>query len=149
MIEDIIREAMERGDFDNLPGKGRPLHLTRDPLLDPLTAIVHRILLDNGVSHPLIEARRGIAAEAEEIRGDLRSAWQFYQRSHDEEAWSAAMLKFRARVKEINREVRIFNLKTPSPALHGLAIDSDEEISHVTAERNRATHLTSTNHRSR
>ncbi len=71
MIEDIIREAMERGDFDNLPGKGRPLNLTRDPLLDPLTAIVHRILLHNGVSHPLIEARRDIAPG--DRRGPRRS----------------------------------------------------------------------------
>jgi len=148
MIEDIIREAMERGDFDNLPGKGRPLNLTRDPLLDPLTAIVHRILLDNGVSHPLIEARRGIATETEEVRADLTRAWQFYQHSRDEDAWTQALLKFRAGVKEINREVRIFNLKSPSPALHGLAIDTDEEISRITSERNPATHLTSTNHRS-
>jgi DnaJ family protein C protein 28 len=143
MIEDLIREARERGDFDNLPGKGQPLNLTRDPLLDPLTVIVHRILLDNGVSHPLIEARRGIAAETEEVRADLTSAWQFYRRSRDEEAWTVALLKFRARVKEINRDVRIFNLKTPSPALHGLAIDTGEEISRIVSERNPATNLTS------
>lgn len=148
MIEDIIREATERGDFDNLPGKGRALNLTRDPLLDPLTSIVNRILIDNGVSHPLIEARRGIAAEAEDARATLRKAWQFRQHSDDEEAWTEALLKFRTRVKAINREVGIFNLKTPSPALHGLAIDIDEEIRRITSERNPATLLTSTNHRS-
>ena len=27
-VEVIIREAMERGDFDNLPGKGKPLDLS-------------------------------------------------------------------------------------------------------------------------
>ena len=27
-VEEKIREAMERGDFDNLPGKGKPLDLT-------------------------------------------------------------------------------------------------------------------------
>ncbi len=147
MIEDIIREAMERGDFDNLPGKGRPLNLTQDPLLDPLTSIVYRILRDNGVSHPLIEARRAIGSEADEVRADLTRAWQFYGRSRDEEAWTEALLKFRARVKEINRQIRIFNLKTPSPALHGLAIDADAEISRVT-ERNPTGDTTSTNHRS-
>ena len=57
MVEDVIREAMERGEFDNLPGKGRPLNLSDDPLLDPMTSIVNRILRDNGLSHPLIEAR--------------------------------------------------------------------------------------------
>ena len=27
-VEAAIREAMERGDFDNLPGKGKPLDLS-------------------------------------------------------------------------------------------------------------------------
>lgn len=27
-VEQIIREAMERGEFDNLPGKGKPIDLT-------------------------------------------------------------------------------------------------------------------------
>lgn len=28
IVEAIIREAMERGEFDNLPGKGKPIDLT-------------------------------------------------------------------------------------------------------------------------
>lgn len=28
IVEAIIREAQERGDFDNLPGKGKPIDLT-------------------------------------------------------------------------------------------------------------------------
>lgn len=28
LVESIIKEAMERGDFDNLPGKGRPIDLS-------------------------------------------------------------------------------------------------------------------------
>ncbi|HXF86642.1 MAG TPA: DUF1992 domain-containing protein [Anaerolineales bacterium] len=28
IAETIIQEAMERGDFDNLPGKGKPIDLT-------------------------------------------------------------------------------------------------------------------------
>ncbi len=27
-VESIIKEAMERGEFDNLPGKGKPIDLT-------------------------------------------------------------------------------------------------------------------------
>jgi hypothetical protein len=27
-VEKIIKEAMERGEFDNLPGKGKPIDLT-------------------------------------------------------------------------------------------------------------------------
>ena len=28
VVESIIKEAMERGEFDNLPGKGKPIDLT-------------------------------------------------------------------------------------------------------------------------
>jgi hypothetical protein len=28
IVETIIKEAMERGEFDNLPGKGKPIDLT-------------------------------------------------------------------------------------------------------------------------
>ena len=132
MVEDVIREAMERGEFDNLPGKGKPLDLTPDPLLDPLTAIVNRILRDNGASHPLIEARKTIEAEHETARNELVRAWRIHRASKSRDAWEQAVQIFRTRVKEINRQVRIFNLKTPSPALHGLAVDADAEIRRVT-----------------
>ena len=28
IVEAIIKDAMERGEFDNLPGKGKPIDLT-------------------------------------------------------------------------------------------------------------------------
>ena len=28
IVEDLIKEAMERGEFDNLPGKGKPIDLS-------------------------------------------------------------------------------------------------------------------------
>lgn len=136
MVEDIIREAMERGDFDNLPGKGKPLNLVDDPLLDPLMSIVNRILRDNGLSHPLIEARKAMAADAEQCRTDLARARREFEITQSESAWGRAIEDFRVRVKEINRQVRTFNLKSPSPALHGLALDADQEIARVCGRRN-------------
>ena len=131
MVEDVIREAIERGDFDNLPGKGKPLTFVQDPLVDSMTSIVNRILLDNGVSHPLLEARKMIVAEAEQCRASLRRAWSDYLYSGSQDAWGETICKFRARVKDINREVRIFNLKSPSTALHGLIIDAEGEIAKI------------------
>lgn len=124
---------MERGDFDNLPGKGKPLNLAEDPLLDPMTALVNRILRDNGLPHPLIEARKDITAEAQKLRSELARAWLEYQRLKSEEGWQDAVRTFRARVKEFNREVGIFNLKSPSPVFHGLALDPDAEIAQISS----------------
>lgn len=143
-IEELIREAIENGEFDNLPGKGKALNLAQDPLVDPLTAIVTRILKQNGVSHPLIEARRAIESDTADARGTLIQAWRLYQGSRDEDAWGAAIASFRDHVRAINREVRIFNLKMPSPALHGLILDADEEIRRIVNGGNPAKDRTST-----
>jgi len=125
MVEDVIREAIDRGDFDNLPGKGKPLNLAQDPLVDPITAIVSRMFRENELSHPLLEARKTIKADIERCRAELASA------RGDPNRWEQAVQKFRLRVNEINRDVRLFNLKAPSPALHGLTVDPDAEIASI------------------
>ncbi len=51
LTEKNIREAIEKGEFDNLPGKGQPLDLSENPFEDPDLRTVHR-LLRNAVSLP-------------------------------------------------------------------------------------------------
>src|SRR5258708_1927078 len=64
-------------------------------MLDPLTAMVHRILRENGVSHPLIEARKTIKAEQQQICCELARAWRICQQSQSGEAWQEARRTFR------------------------------------------------------
>jgi hypothetical protein len=92
---------------------------------------VNRIVRDNGASHPLIEARKMIMADAEACRTELARAWRTHQGCGNEIAWRQAVENFRARVKKINRDIRVFNLKAPSPALHGLALDAEAEIAKI------------------
>ena len=35
LIDQRIREAMERGEFDDLPGKGEPIDTSENPFEDP------------------------------------------------------------------------------------------------------------------
>jgi hypothetical protein len=56
VAENMIREAMGNGLFDNLPGKGKPLDLGAGPFEDALAPTLRRILRDNGIAHPSIEA---------------------------------------------------------------------------------------------
>ena len=48
IAENRILQAIARGDFDDLPGAGRPLALDEDPLSPPETSIAHRILRNAG-----------------------------------------------------------------------------------------------------
>jgi hypothetical protein len=61
IAERRILHAIERGDFNDLPGTGRPLALDCDPLVPAETRIVHRILKNAGLVPLEVLDRREIA----------------------------------------------------------------------------------------
>jgi hypothetical protein len=72
LAEQRIREALERGEFDNLRGAGKPLDLDDDVDVDvdvpaELRA-AYRILKNSGFVPPEVELRRDIA-NAEQLVG--------------------------------------------------------------------------------
>jgi hypothetical protein len=61
VVEERIQEALRRGDFDDLPGAGRPLDLDDAPLVPPELRVACRILKNAGFVPPEIIERREIA----------------------------------------------------------------------------------------
>ncbi len=59
LTERLIREAQERGDFDDLPGHGRPLHLDDDPREGEM-GIAYHLLRNANVAPPWIEADKDV-----------------------------------------------------------------------------------------
>jgi hypothetical protein len=55
LIEQRIREATERGDFDNLPGAGAALPLDDDQLVPEEVRVAYRILKNAGYVPPEAE----------------------------------------------------------------------------------------------
>ena len=66
LVEERLNEAMERGDFDNLDRKGKPLDLDRNPFAGD-RALAYSLLKNNNFAPPEIE--RG-----KEIESDIRRA---------------------------------------------------------------------------
>jgi hypothetical protein len=62
IAEGRIREAFERGEFDGLPGAGRPLELVQDPLVPEELRVAYRILRNSGFVPPGVELHREIAS---------------------------------------------------------------------------------------
>ncbi|KAA3632181.1 MAG: DUF1992 domain-containing protein [Proteobacteria bacterium] len=60
IAEQRIREAIERGEFDNLPGKGEPVVLDDDTLVPDTLRVAYRILKNAGFVPPEVELRREI-----------------------------------------------------------------------------------------
>src|SRR4051812_26312144 len=66
-IDKQIREAMERGDFDNLKGKGKPLNLARDPNVPEDMELAYNLLKNAGFAPDWIETLNDVRATQEKI----------------------------------------------------------------------------------
>ena len=55
LVERRIRAAMARGEFDDLPGAGRPLALDDDPLVPEELRVACRLLKSAGVLPPELD----------------------------------------------------------------------------------------------
>jgi len=137
-VEKQIREAMEDGKFDNLPGHGKPVDLSENPFEDPDVRTAHRLLRNAGFAPAFIEERKDIDEELERARTALARGWAIYQRtgqtdsSSREALWDRVRREFGDKVFELNKRIRLHNLKVPSGAFHRNLIDLDSELSRVT-----------------
>ena len=69
IAEKKIREAIERGEFANLPGAGKPLRLEDDSMIPEDLRVAYKILKNAGFIPPELELRREIIT----LRDLLRS----------------------------------------------------------------------------
>lgn len=60
IIENKIKEAIERGDFDNLPGYGKPLVLEDDSHVPPDLRLAYKILKNADCIPPELQLRKDI-----------------------------------------------------------------------------------------
>lgn len=60
IAEDRIREAVERGELDNLPGKGRPLELEDDSHLPAELRLAYKVLKNAGYTPPELDVKNEI-----------------------------------------------------------------------------------------
>lgn len=60
IAEERIREAMENGEFDNLPGAGKPLVFEDETWIPEDLRVAYRILKNAGCIPPELEMRKEI-----------------------------------------------------------------------------------------
>ncbi|MGE5525676.1 MAG: DnaJ family domain-containing protein [Rhodospirillaceae bacterium] len=62
LVEERIRDAQARGEFDDLPGTGAPLELDDDRLVPEDLRVAYRVLKNAGFVPPEVEALRDMRA---------------------------------------------------------------------------------------
>lgn len=78
IAEQKIREAMENGEFDDLPGKGKPLALEDDRHLPQDIRLAHKILKNADVLPPELALRKEILT-VEEMLVDVKDTKEKYR----------------------------------------------------------------------
>lgn len=135
LVEKAIREAIEKGELDNLPGKGEPIDLEENPFEDPDLRTVHRLLRNAGFAPAWIEERKDIDAALAAARLQLQRAWTLYGRGSEEDSnWLRNVAEFREKIDELNKRIMLYNLKAPAVVFHRRQLDVDKEIEDLTTE---------------
>ena len=138
-IEDHIRKAFEEGKFNDLPGKGKPLKLDENPLVDPEWQMAYHVLQSSGYSLPWIETRREILEDLEKARAGLLRTFHWRQAELAgktpspliEEEWTRAQESFRSQAEDLNKRIFNYNLEIPSSQFALAPIDVEKTLDSV------------------
>ena len=138
-LEELIRQAVSEGKFDNLEGEGKPLSLKENPLEDPEWHLANKILADSGFAPGWIQKRREIEDDLDSARKKLRLSWEHFQgfkTGSEPEAslqskWERSLAHFQEQVGRLNKRISAYNLETPSPQVQRKYIDSTSEIEKI------------------
>jgi len=79
IAEQRIREAVERGDLDDLPGKGKPLVFEDDSHIPEDLRMAYKILKNAGMTPPEITLRKEISKVEELLAGTTDTREKYRQ----------------------------------------------------------------------
>ena len=129
VVDKLIRESMERGEFDELAGKGEPVDLSENPFEDPDVRTAHRLLRNAGFAPAWVEDRKDIEARLRDAQITLLRARELYRDEIPAGArWLRAVGEFRDIVAELNQRIRMYNLKAPGTVFHRKVFDTEAWI---------------------
>ena len=117
-IDRVIREAQERGDFDNLPGMGKPLPPER---WEGEWALAHHVLKLAGETLPWIALGNEIEADRQRLRDFLDRSARRLQARRGTPGWDEERLRARARYLEqaadLDRKLVRYTFAVPTDRL--------------------------------
>jgi DnaJ homolog subfamily C member 28 len=136
LVDKLIRESMERGEFEGLAGEGEPIDLRENPFEAPELRTAHRLLRNAGFAPAWIEERKDIETSFAQAKAVLIRAKELYLEQNQLLAqWQRAAQEFRETVAELNQRVRVYNLKAPAAGFQRKVFDADALITELGATK--------------
>ncbi len=126
LAEERIREAMEAGEFDDLPGAGRPFSLREENPYERSWRLAFHLLHNAGMAPRWIELDREVRAEAERLRRQLRRSVKWEGGGVPSER--RAVERFRREAQRLNRKIHQRNHLAPRSVKPRFPLRIEREI---------------------
>lgn len=139
LVEEQIRKARERGDFDNLKGAGQPLDLSENPYEPEDMRMAFRILRNNDFTPYWIQLGKDIDADTaklwQEVEDFKRYTFLFINEKHVavtinrfEKKKAYFYYEKRLEFDKLKKKILDFNLQCPTFRLGRPNIEVDDEM---------------------
>ena len=137
--------SQERGVFDNLKGKGKPLDLSSN-LYEGDNSLANDLMKEHKILPLWLARRNTVNLAIDELRGQIGRHWQRHEQAHrlatDKNRrmalrlnWSALCREWQDEILEINKLIDDFNLRRPSDGMEIFKLRLDDELKRAGAAR--------------
>lgn len=145
LSDERIRAARARGEFDDLPGRGKPIAedpMLNNPFVDRTEYFLNRIIQRNGAAPPWVMMQQEVDTEVSSIRSQMNSAIKrcLDQVQHERSVVNKSLVlkQFEKLEKtfldkelgRVNMRVRSYNVMCPAPVRKPL-LEFDNEMKSV------------------
>jgi len=146
VVEQQVAEAIQQGDFENLPGQGKPLDFSDDSLVPDDQRLAYKLLKNNDLTPTWIGERSDIQTKIDHWRITIQSQFVHYQarwetvKHHEEQSviqklWSSSLEQHQAKLQEINSDIRTLNLQQPIVSLEFFHLQMEKELEQLAVYR--------------
>lgn len=116
-----IRSAIESGQWDNLPGKGKPLQWQENPFESAEWRMAFSLLRQNGFNLPWLEERKEIESEVQQFRAQLALRLGYANMTGVRD-WA------KSQIDRLNRRIFRYNLGVPLNRFQVLPLNLEQEM---------------------
>lgn len=142
-IESIIQNAIDRGVFKDLKGKGKPLDLRENPLVAREWRTAYSMLEKEGFALPWMEDRKEIEKDLKEAQLSLKRTWNWRERQLAggdfrpvvEQEWRRAQARFSEIVVALNKRIDAYNAQIPSDIFFRPLIVVEREFEEISSQK--------------
>lgn len=124
VAEEKIQAAMQAGEFDHLPGKGKPLRLDDLSLVPEHQRMAFSLLKSNDLAPAWLELNKEVDQTLQELLRQIAGSLAETPHPAGRDSLHAAFVN---RIRQLNRQILSYNVQAPSPALQRAALQPEVE----------------------